>query len=620
MIDGSIAIQSNMFNLEEKQLLERVLKGFSFEQLQWLAGYITGLQHSSSQLLKLVQQMHTEAPVDAAPLNGNYQPTLTILYGTKTGNSKKVAGWLVESLQQEGIVAKSQDMNAVDAGQLTKYQYLIVIVSTHGEGDPPPAAEDLHSVLMGRKAPTFDNTRFAVLGLGDSSYASFCQTSKDFDKRLYEQGAHRILDRVECDVEFEEPARQWVQQITHLLKNETGAPAGQVKIIERPVQVANVVTQVTYSRQNPFQAQVLEKIRLNGRGSIKQTYHLELSLEGSGLRYEPGDALGVFAPNDSALVDQLMTAKNWNREALIQFKANTYPFGGFLTTQAELTTVSGAFLKNYALAIAGKNSKAEAEIHALLAEPKKLNAFVYGKDVWDILDLFPASLTEQEFAHVVHPLQVRLYSIASSYAANPGEVHLTIGRVAYEALGRNRRGLASGFIADEAEQNGILPVFISSNEMFRLPADPDVPVIMVGPGTGVAPFRAFLQERQERGSKGKNWLFFGDQHFSTDFLYQLEWQNFLKKGVLSRINAAFSRDTGQKVYVQHKMHSKATELYAWLQEGAHFYVCGDAKKMAKDVKQALVDIIAEQGGKSLENAELELKNLIKSGRYLEDTY
>lgn len=620
MSAANVVLPASLFSPKEQEQVQELIQKFSTQQLQWLAGYLTGLQHSNQQLLQLINRIPvTQESIVTEPLAG--QDSITVLFGSKSGNSKKVARNLHDKLIARGFTSSLQDMNQYQPARLKEEKWLFIVVSTHGEGDPPPAAEDLHSFINSRKAPALKDTRYAVLALGDKSYASYCQTGKDFDTRLSALQANRLIDRADADVDYEETAESWIEAVlakvqetfTSAVKQQ---PANSLTVSENGS--AHTKKAVSYSRKNPFSATVLEKVQLNGRGSAKQTYHVELSLENSGLEYLPGDTVGLWVENEIALVEGLLDFKKWDPTSIILHKDTPVTAADFFQQKAELTTVSGSFLSAYCAYI---NDPADA--HALtniLADKQELSAFVYGKDVWDILQQFPATISLEDFSAIVLPLQPRLYSIASSILAHPEEVHVTVSRVQYQHKHRIHRGVASNYIADNLEPGKEIKLFIESNESFRLPEDTNTPVIMVGPGTGIAPFRAFVEERSETGAGGENWLFFGDQHFGTDFLYQTEWQRFLKQGSISRMNTAFSRDGKNKLYVQHRMQQHATELFSWLEKGAHFYVCGDAKRMAKDVKQTLVGIVQQEGKLSEEAATEYVKQLIKKGRYQEDVY
>ncbi|MBC6489353.1 assimilatory sulfite reductase (NADPH) flavoprotein subunit [Flavihumibacter stibioxidans] len=623
MSASSIGLPANIFSPAEQVQVQDIIHKFSQQQLQWLAGYLTGLQHSNQQLLQLINRIPvTQESLTAEPLNG--QDSITVLYGSKSGNSKKVAKNLHDKLIARGFTSVLQDMNQYQGNRLKDEKWLLVVVSTHGEGDPPPAAEDLHAFINSRKAPALDSTRYAVLALGDKSYASFCQTGRDFDTRLSALKAIPILSRVEADVDYEETAEAWIESVLAKIQENFGSavPSGLPNLqhtssVNQDGQLVSG-TQIKYSRKNPFRATILENIRLNGRGSAKQTHHVEISLEGSGLSYQPGDTLGIWVENELSLVNELTEFKRYNTTDPIVYKDTTLSLEEFLLKHAELTTISGSFLSAYCPFIL--DPAVAHSLKNILADKETLSSFVYGRDILDILVQFPADISAQELAAILLPLQPRLYSIASSLSAHPEEVHITVGRVEYEANQRVRRGVASNFITGRLQPGQEVSVFIEENESFRLPANGDTAVIMVGPGTGIAPFRAFVEERAESGFGGHNWLFFGDQHFTTDFLYQTEWQRFIRQGALSRMNTAFSRDGQSKLYVQHRMQQHASELFSWLENGAHFYVCGDARKMARDVKQTLIGIVCEQGRMEPEAAVEYVKQMVKTGRYQEDTY
>lgn len=612
-------LPANLFSAADQALVQNLMQQFNAQQLQWLAGYLTGLQHSNQQLLQLINRIPVpQESVSQEPMST--QESITVLFGSKSGNSKKIARNLHDKLVARGYTAVLQDMNQYNGNKLKEEKWLFVIVSTHGEGDPPPAAEDLHSFIHNRKAPVMKDTRFAVLALGDRSYASYCQTGKDFDTRFTGLQANRLLDCAEADVDYEEAAEEWIEKVLATLQESFGASQQSLPKIQSNgfTDQSTAKPAVAYNRKNPFKATVLEKVQLNGRGSAKETYHVELSLENSGLEYKPGDTVGLWVENEFCLAEGLANFKKWDLDSIILYKDTPTTLSDFLQKKAELTTVSGSFLQAYFPYIADP-----ADAHALkniLNDKAALSTFVYGKDIWDILRQFPGTLTAEAFSTIVLPLQPRIYSIASSYQAHPEEVHITVGKVQFEHSDRLRKGVCSNFIADQLAVGTEIPVFIESNESFRLPEDESKPIIMIGPGTGIAPFRAFVEERAESGAKGENWLFFGDQHFGTDFLYQTEWQRYLKQGSLSRMNTAFSRDGKNKLYVQHRLLQNSRDIFRWIEKGAHVYVCGDAKKMAKDVKQTLKQIVQQQGNLTEEAAIDFVKQLVKTGRYQEDTY
>lgn len=592
---------------EQQQTLNGLLATMTPDQSSWLCGYLAGV--NASQGAGAVQA----APAAAAPASAGNEK-VTVLFGSQTGNSEGVAGELVEALKGKGLSAEMADMGTYKPRKLKDEKNLCVVVSTHGEGDPPDTAMDLHAFLNGKRAPKLKGCTFSVLALGDTSYEHFCQTGKDFDTRLAELGAERLVERVDCDVDYEEKAEAWVAEVAEKLAARQGEAAASPTSSAGLAAAPAAAPATAYSKKNPFAAPLLERIPLNGRGSAKETIHLELLLEGSGLTYQPGDALGVCPVNDPEYVDEVIDVLGANADEEVVTSRGIENFRDALMSTFEVTTITRPFLRAYAEAVDSK------ELSALLEDRERQNEWMYGRELIDVLKAYPAKgLPTAEFLEMLRKLPPRLYSIASSLNAHPDEVHLTVGVTRYESHGRRRKGVCSTYLADRVALDETLRVYVDANKNFKLPASVDTPVIMVGPGTGIAPFRAFVEEREIMGG-GKNWLFFGEQHFTSDFLYQTEWQQWLKEGVLSRMDVAFSRDQAEKLYVQHRMHEKARDLYAWLEEGAHFYVCGDESRMAHDVHQALIDIVKVQGGKSEEDALAYVKQLQKDRRYQRDVY
>lgn len=493
-----------------------------------------------------------------------------------------------------------------------------MLVSTHGEGEPPDNAISFYEFLHSKRAPKLDHLAYSVLALGDTSYEFFCQTGKDFDKRLEELGGKRLTPRVDCDVDFDEPAAEWINRVLQSLTELTAAP-GTAAPTAISAASLSASAESEYSRSHPFQAEILENLNLNGRGSERETRHLELSLEGSNLQYEPGDSLGVYPENHPQLVEDLITAMDWRGEEAVATDKNgtERPLREALLRHYEITVLTKPLIEQVAK-LTGNSGLQELLSAGREAE---LRAYIQERDLLDLVqDYGLKGIAASEFVTTLRKIPARLYSIASSPSAYPDEVHLTVRTVRYEAHGRNRYGVCSVQLAERAQIGDKLPVFVQHNPNFKLPANPDTPIIMIGPGTGVAPFRAFVGEREESGAQGKNWLFYGDQHFSTDFLYQIEWQRWLKDGVLTRMDVAFSRDTDKKVYVQHRMLEKSKELYQWLEEGAYVYVCGDEKRMAHDVHAALTAIIEREGGMSPEKAAEYVSLMQQQKRYQRDVY
>ncbi len=599
-------VLNSPFSQEQAELLNQLLPTLTEQQKIWLTGYL------SAQAALAGSEAVTSAPSAAAPV----QPVskdVTVLYGSQTGNSEGLAKKTAQHLEEKGFQVTLSSMSDFKPNNLKKINNLLVIVSTHGEGDPPDNALSFHEYVHGRRAPKLDHLSFSVLSLGDSSYEFFCQTGKEFDERFEELGGSRLFDRVDCDLDYDEPFSEWLQGVASSLS--------EGEAVSIPQESAGVNNQAVseYSRTNPFYAEVLENINLNGRGSNKETRHLELSLEGSGLVYEPGDSLGIYPTNDPALVDELIQTCGWNAEEAVTVHKNgdTLPLKEALTSHFEITVLTKPLLQKIA-----ELTKSES-LHALLEEgnEEKLKEYIAGRDLVDAArDFGPFEGTAADFTSILRKIPARLYSIASSLKANDEEVHLTIGAVRYDAHGRERQGVCSILCAERLQPGDTLPVYIQHNQNFKLPQDPDTPIIMVGPGTGIAPFRSFMQEREEMGANGKSWLFFGDQHFVTDFLYQTEWQKWLKDGVLTKMDVAFSRDTEEKVYVQHQMKKQSKELFEWLEQGAYVYICGDEKHMAHDVHNTLLSIIQEEGAMSKEKAESYLANLQQQKRYQRDVY
>ena len=600
-------IQSPALTFDD-DFLKKLTTELSGEQQMWLSGFLYGI--STKQGAATLAAKAVSVP-EVVPL----VKQATIIFGSQSGNAKGVARKLGERLGGIGWEVDVEDMADFSIKDLKKTKYLFVAVSTYGEGEPPAGAEEFHAALHSKRAPKLPDVKFSVLALGDKSYVQFCQTGIEFDERLGELGATRMVDRIDCDVDFHEEADAWIEQVAALLAKETAAV--QPVNGKGPNGHGNGQSHTSspaYSRKNPFYAEVLEKIQLNGRGSIKETWHIELSLEGSGLTYEAGDALGVWPDNPDRLVGQVLRKTGFDASQSVDFEGETLSLGEILKTRVELTNLSLDVLKKHA------EAGGFEQLKGLLDDPNALKEYNWGRDVVDLLSEFPHAYSPERFIGILRKLQPRLYSIASGSEAYPDEVHLTVGAVRYQTGSRRKVGAASSFLADRLEIGQKARVFIEKNEYFKLPEEGETPIIMVGPGTGIAPFRAFLQDRIERGDKGQNWLFFGNPHFTTDFLYQTEWQKALKKGQLHRLNVAFSRDQEEKVYVQHRLLEKGEKVYEWLEQGAVIYVCGDKNHMAPGVREAVKAIVEKYGKVSAEEAEARFKKLLKERRFLEDVY
>ncbi|MEC0552153.1 assimilatory sulfite reductase (NADPH) flavoprotein subunit [Bacillus haynesii] len=607
-----LQVMNSPFNQEQAELLNRLLPTLTASQKAWLSGYLAAVQTADAAAALETLPAEVPAASPAQPVSKE----VTILFGSQTGNAQGLAENAAKTLTERGFQVTVSAMSDFKPNQLKKLKNLLIVVSTHGEGDPPDNALSFHEFLHGRRAPKLDDLRYSVLALGDTSYEFFCQTGKEFDQRLGELGGTRLHPRVDCDLDYDEPAATWLDGVISSLNEgqEQGASAAPAQ----PASPQATGGETVYSRKNPFRAEVLENLNLNGRGSNKETRHLELSLEGSGLTYEPGDALGIFPENDPELVDMLLAELKWDPNATVTVdQGENLSLKEALTSYFEITVLTKKFIQQAAELI--ENEKLRELAASENAD--QLKAYIAGRDLIDFVrDFGPIAAAPQEFVSILRKMPPRLYSIASSFATNPDEVHLTIGAVRYNTHGRDRKGVCSVLCAERLQPGDTLPVFIQPNKNFKLPENPEAPIIMVGPGTGVAPFRSFMQEREETGAPGKSWMFFGDQHFVTDFLYQTEWQKWLSDGVLTKMDVAFSRDTEEKVYVQHRMLEHSKELFEWLEEGAAFYVCGDKNNMAKDVQNALLEIIEKEGGKSREEAEAYLAEMKKQKRYQRDVY
>jgi sulfite reductase (NADPH) flavoprotein alpha-component len=580
---------------ETLHALGAAARGLSAEQLLWASGYLAGLAAAGQA---------PAAPVGAA----EPAPQLTILYGSQTGNGRRVATELKAAVAARGIAAELVNMADFPSARLKRERYLAIVVSTHGEGDPPDDAMELHRYLTGRTRRSLESLHFTVLALGDSSYENFCQTGREFDAQLEAAGAKRLAPLVECDLDYEAPAAAWSAQLAEraveLLGPQGGAPAPLLRVVPPAPR---------FSKASPFDAAVLVNQRITGRGSSKDVRHFELDLEGSGLAWEAGDALGVIIRNPDRVVDPLLEALALDGDAPAGTAGRT--LREELVEGREITALNRPFLD--AWATTEPSGKLAAELDALRGGG--LGKWMHGRQVVDIVRAFPATLEPGALLGMLRALPPRLYSIASAPEFSAEEIHLTVALVQYEAFGTPHWGAGSSWLALDLAEGDRTRVYVEPNERFRLPAD-DVPIVMIGPGTGVAPFRAFLQAREARGAGGRNWLLFGDRNFATDFLYQSEWLRYRKQGLLARLDVAFSRDQPEKRYVQHRMLESARELFAWLEEGAHLYVCGDAVAMAPDVDRALREVIALAGGRDEDGVEEYLAGLRRAGRYQRDVY
>lgn len=579
----------------------------SVAQKVWVSGYLHGI---SLQTDKSVLESFSLAAPSVASAPAAVKQKITVLYGSQTGNSRKIAEKLQVTLEAQGNLVNLQNMLNYRGNQLKKEQNLLAVISTHGNGEPPDEALGFFKFINGSKAPKLDTLKFSVLALGDSSYDEFCQTGHELDARLAELGAGRLSDVVYCDVDYVDVAQEWQETLLALLTPANNTPVG-IEVGDLPLGVSNEAA--SYDEQNPFQAEVLENLVLTDNGSDKSVMHLELSLEDSGIQYAPGDIVAIDAPNDESLVDSILSELDLDGAAEITLKKLTLQLREALLKKRELTHITRKQLHTYAQLMN------DAKLLALVKDKSQLLEEIEAADVLDVLQLWPTKLSAQQLVDWLRPLSARQYSIASSETASPEEVHVLVKQVEYEYRGRVHGGVCSTRLA-QAESGEKLGISIKQNSSFKLPENPDTKVIMIGAGTGVAPFRSFLFEREAQGVTGNSWLFFGEQRFQTDFLYQVEWQQFLKTGVLEKMDVAFSRDQAEKIYVQQRIVEQAESVYQWLESGAHLYVCGDINHMAKDVHQALIDVIEQQSDRTKQETSDWLDQLITDKRYQRDIY
>ena len=583
----------------------QTLSGLTPTQLAWLSGYAWARSQGAQNSLESAVNFNPVLTTQAEPLK------VTVLSGSQTGNAKSVADQLAERLKAEGVDVIRTQLKDYKAKNIADEKLVLLVTSTQGEGEAPEEGVVLLKLLNGKKAPKLPQLQFAVLGLGDSSYPNFCQAGKDFDQRFAELGASRLLDVALADLDFKATAEKWIEDVVAVVKEKaksavaTATPAPTTTILPESAK---------YNKDNPFAATLITNQRLTDREAEKDVRHLEFDLSGSGLHYQAGDVLGVYFENDPALVAEILAAVAVNGEDIVEVNGKTLPISTALQTELELTQNTPAFVKAYA-ALAN-----HVALNAIVADSAQLAELVANTPIVDVLNAYPIQLTAAQLSALLRPITPRLYSISSSPEEVGEEVHLSVGVVRYAHNGKARAGGASGYLADRVEEDGQVRVFVEHNDNFRLPQDNTKPIIMIGSGTGIAPFRAFVQQRAAEQAEGKNWLIFGNQHFALDFLYQTEWQQFAKDGFLHKYSFAWSRDQAEKIYVQDKIRENAEDLWQWLQQGAHIYVCGDAARMAKDVNQALLEIIAQQGKLSADDAEEYLDNLREEKRYQRDVY
>ncbi|WP_319782576.1 assimilatory sulfite reductase (NADPH) flavoprotein subunit [Oceanisphaera sp. IT1-181] len=600
MLLKELAASASPLNEQQVHKLTQVAAELSATQLAWVSGYFYGIsQHTAG--------IAAPGPIAVAQPAGK----LTIIYASQTGNAKGVAKELKASASANGVEVSLFNAADYKVRNLKKETHVLIVASTNGEGEAPDDAIEFHKELKAGKAGKLDGLQYGVIGLGDSSYEFYCQTGKDFDEYLSKAGATPLLARLDADVDYDAVCQSWSQEAVALVKEALKSEAANDLA---PVVPLTAGATSLYNKKHPFAAELLTNQAIVGRDSDRDVRHFEISLEGSDLSYQPGDALGVWFSNDEQLVDALLAQTGVDAASEVIVDEQSVTIREALINSYELTQGYASFVQSYSeLTDAPK-------LRALVDDKAALREYCAKHQILDIAREQQGALTAEQLQASLRRLTPRLYSIASSQAEVEDEVHLTVGVVRFDQDGESRNGGASAYLSDRLEEGAQVRVFIEHNDNFRLPANDDTPVIMVGPGTGIAPFRAFLQERDARDASGQNWLFFGNPHFTQDFLYQLEWQRYMKSGLLNKISLAFSRDQQEKIYVQHKLREQGAEVYAWLEQGAHFYVCGDANKMAKDVHDALIDIVAEHGNQTTDQATEYVDALRAAKRYQRDVY
>lgn len=580
------------FSGDEIEMLNKVVSQSTPQQRSWLAGFFAGFEAAQNGAVLPVAVAKPRAP-------------LTILYASESGNCESLALKAKKTAQKHGLDAKVYDMADADMALLAKSKNILVFAATWGEGDPPARAVDFYSGLMGDAAPRLDGTQFAVCALGDTAYVQFCAVGKAIDARLEALGAKRAADRVDLDLDFAKQAVAWTDgALAKLAPADTAASGTVVHVDFTSGSAASEDDEPEFSPETPLEAEISSLINLNGSGSTRETWHVELAFDDAGFQYQPGDAIGVLPENDPELVEQVLRATGLGSDAALLLKIQK----GF-----DVTTLSRAAVDSYAK-LTGR-----ADVKALL-DGDAFAKFSSDRQLVDLFENYSEKLNADQLLGLLRPLPGRLYSVASSPKAHAGEAHLLVGAVRWNSHGKKRNGVASSFLADRRKAGSTARIYVKPNRHFRLPTDGNTPIIMIGAGTGVAPYRGFIEDRAETGARGKSWLFFGERNYTNDFLYQLDWQEHKADGTLTNIDVAFSRDQPEKIYVQHRLWERRAALSAWIAEGAHLYVCGDEKGMAKDVDATLVKILAESAKGDIDAGRAKLKELSKAGRYQRDVY
>ena len=629
-MSGAVVIQGNFPIPEDRRdQLQQLATELNREQLMWLSGYFAGAAAAAPSSIPAFQSnllggqaraAHPAAtpapvaPIANAPAAAPALPTVTILSASHTGNGRKISEKLLAAVQAAGMPARMIKAGDYQPREIAKEKLLYVVISTHGDGDPPDEARGLYEFLGTKRAPQLPELQYSVLALGDTSYPKFCEAGRIVDERLAKLGAKRLLPRVDCDVDFEKLAKTWSDDALARVRDiaEKLRPAGAVTAAAPMVAAAAAPAMPELTRAQPATAEVLANQRIVGRGALREVRHVELAFPGLGNLYKPGDALGIVHRNPDSAIDAVLKATKLDGGATVSHDGKTHTLAEWLRDDRELTRIARPLLQAVA-------AHAKVDIGELLANSAAMAKLTATCQVSDVLASYPADWTPEALIGVLRPVTGRVYSIASSPAAVGDEAHLTVAIVGSDTDRKLLAGAASNFVVNTPVDSNV-QVWIERNDRFRVPADGSRDIIMIGPGTGVAPFRGFVQEREATGASGRNWLFYGGRSLYHDFLYQLEWQQALKRKALHRVDVAFSRDQREKIYVQHRLKEAGKELFAWLSNGAYLYVCGDASAMAPDVNAALLDVVREHGGMDADDAQAWLADLTADGRYLRDVY
>jgi sulfite reductase (NADPH) flavoprotein alpha-component len=570
--------------------LQQAAEGLNHQQLAWASGYLAGLGAMQPGAKEAAKQV----------------TTMTILYATQGGNARSVAEALAENARARGFKPRLVSTDSYHPRDLSKERLLVAVISTQGEGEPPESAYELFHYLQSNKPSQLTNLHYAIFGLGDSSYEHFCEAGKTLDRLLKSRGARALVERIDADVDYQQLSSTWQERILQSVSKVQHSEQARIIPLQR-------YEAVRYDRNKPFKAELLERRRITTDNALSEVHHLVLQVDPAAIHYHPGDALGLFFRNDPALIEEILSHTGLAGETRVFQGKDALTLVEALTERLELTQLHPNVVKAWA-SLAG-----HADLNNIIQDGERLRHFLRDRQFVDLLIDYPAEVNGQVLVELLHSQQPRLYSIASSQKVCEDEIHLTVSTLRWQSREREYLGGASGYLTQGITEGDPVGVYVVENPSFKLPKSTDTPIIMIGAGTGIAPYRAFLQEREALGSSGDNWLVFGNRHFHRDFLYQTDWLNYRKSGLLKRISLAFSRDRRERTYVQTRLNEERIELYRWLQEGAHLYVCGGVE-MEQDVRLSLLEIVQDQGGQDEQTAAEYIESLRQQGRYQRDVY